>query len=149
MKENRFFGAETPRVLTAMAALLLSFGLVLAGCASSGTGSPDGVANLTAQAAKLAKDINALRAGRAVVNGGTVTLTGWAGLKTDLTVPEGVTLDLTAEGTALELQDGAVLTVNGTVKTSGHGDHGRGWVEGSLRVGDGAAVIAGGGTINL
>jgi hypothetical protein len=32
MKENRFFGAKTPRVLTAMAALLLSFGLVLAGC---------------------------------------------------------------------------------------------------------------------
>jgi hypothetical protein len=83
------------------------------------------------------------------VNGGTVTLSGWASLKTALTVPEGVTLDLTEEGAALELQDGAVLTVNGTVNATGHGDHGQGWVEGSLRMGDGTAVIAGTGTINL
>jgi hypothetical protein len=32
---------------------------------------------------------------------------------------------------------------------TGHGDHGTGWVEGSLRMGDGAAVIAGTGTISL
>jgi hypothetical protein len=41
------------------------------------------------------------------------------------------------------------LTVNGTVNATGHGDHGKGWVEGSLRMGDGEAVIAGTGTINL
>ncbi|MDR2363398.1 MAG: hypothetical protein LBD65_03175, partial [Spirochaetaceae bacterium] len=123
--------------------------VVVMGCASAPTNPGGGNNDGTAQAAKLAKDLNALRAGRAVVKGGTVTLSGRAELKTALTVPEGVTLDLTQEGAALELQDGAVLTVNGTVKTSGHGDHGKGWVEGSLRVGDGAAVIAGGGTINL
>jgi hypothetical protein len=59
-------------------------------------------------------------------------------------VPEGVTLDLTAKDAALELQDGAVLTVNGTVNATGHGK-GRG----SFHVGDGAAVIAGTGVINL
>jgi sugar lactone lactonase YvrE len=48
MKENRFFGAETPRVLTAMAALLLSFGLVLAGCPmGSGGGNGGGPAVTT------------------------------------------------------------------------------------------------------
>jgi hypothetical protein len=94
-------------------------------------------------AAKLAKDLNAAK------TGGTVTLSGWAGLNTALTVPEGVTLDLTQEGATLELQDGAVLTVNGTVRVTGHGDHGKGHVEGSLRVGDGVAVINGSGTISL
>jgi hypothetical protein len=78
-----------------------------------------------------------------------VTLTDWAGLKTALTVPKGVTLDLTVDGAALELQDGAVLTVNGTVNATGHDDHGKGWGEGSLRTGDGTAVIAGTGTIYL
>jgi hypothetical protein len=130
--------------LTGMAALLLSFGLTLAGCASNGTGSTGGIANETAQAAKLAADINALEAA-----GGTVRVTDRVEIKTALTVPEGVTLDLTAEGALLELQDGAVLTVNGTVNATGHGDHGEGWVEGSLRIGDGAAVINGSGTINL
>jgi hypothetical protein len=118
--------------------------IVLMGCASTptnpgGGGDNDG----TAQAAKLAKDLNAAKPGS------TVTLSGRAGLKTALTVSEGVTLDLTQEGAILELQDGAVLTVNGTVNATGHGDHGTGWVEGSLRTGDGAAVIAGTGTISL
>jgi hypothetical protein len=123
----------------------MTFSLVLAGCASTG-GTKDPTA---AQAKQLAADINAIKAGKAKVNGATVTLTGWAGLQTALTVPAGATLDLTAEGAALELQDGAVLTVNGTVNATGHGDHGKGWVEGSLRVGDGKATINGSGTINL
>jgi hypothetical protein len=41
------------------------------------------------------------------------------------------------------------LTVDGTVNATGHGDHGEGWVEGSLRMGDGEAVINGSGTIYL
>jgi hypothetical protein len=41
------------------------------------------------------------------------------------------------------------LTVNGTVNATGHGDHGKGWVEGSLRIGDGAAVINGSRTLYL
>jgi hypothetical protein len=122
---------------------------VLMGCASSGTAIAEtnsnagGTGTEDGGVEQLAADL-----GKAV-NGGTVTLSGWAGLKTALTVPEGVTLDLTGDGAALELQDGAVLTVNGTVNTTGHGDHGKGWIEGSLRMGDGAAVIAGKGNINL
>ncbi|MDR1468365.1 MAG: hypothetical protein LBT00_03635, partial [Spirochaetaceae bacterium] len=136
------------RVTWGIPAALLAFAVVLGGCASAPTNSGGG-GNNAAAAAKLAKDLNAIKAGSAKVSGGTVTLSDRVGLKKALTVPEGVTLDLTAEGAALELEDGAVLTVNGTVKTSGHGDHGKGWVEGSLRVGDGAAVINGSGTINL
>ena len=64
-------------------------------------------------------------------------------------MPAGVTLDLTADGVKFELRDGAELTVDGTVNTSGHGDHGKGWVEGGLRIGDGATVINGSGTIRL
>jgi hypothetical protein len=62
-------------------------------------------------------------------------------LETALTVPAGVTIDLTQE--TLQLADNAGLMVN----AMGHGDHDKGW--GSLRVDDGAAVIAGTGTINL
>jgi hypothetical protein len=113
--------------------------VVLIGCASSGTAIAEtnsnagGTGTEDGGAVQLATDL-----GKAV-NGGTVTLSGWAGLKTALTVPEGVTLDLTADGAVLELQDGAVLTVNGTVNATGR----------VLHVGDGAVVIAGTGTINL
>jgi hypothetical protein len=116
----------------------------VAGCATVG-GAID-----TAAAKQLAADLNAIKAGSAKVDGATVTLTDNARLENAaLTVPEGVTLDLTAEGAALELRDGAVLTVDGTVNALGHGDHGKGWVEGSLRMGNGAAVINGSGTIRL
>jgi hypothetical protein len=125
----------------------MAFSLVLAGCATT-VGTEDPTA--AAQAEQLAADLNAIKAGCATVNAATVTLTGGIGLTdTGLTVSKGVTLDLTADGAALELQDGAVLTVNGTVNATGHGDHGKGWVDGSLRIGNGAAVINGSGTINL
>jgi hypothetical protein len=39
--------------------------------------------------------------------------------------------------------------VNGTVNTCGHGDQGKGWVDGGLCVEDGTTVINGNGTINL
>jgi hypothetical protein len=122
-------------------ALVFVFGLVLAGCATGGGGAES-------SAEKLAADINAIEAEKTTVSGGTVTLTGWAGLNTALTVPEGVTLDLTQDGATLELQDGAVLTVNGTMNATGYGNHGKGWAQGSLRSG-GTAVIAGTGTIYL
>jgi hypothetical protein len=126
--------------------------MVLVGCASSGTAvaeTKDNFPGKDLDAAKLAEDINAIEAGKAAVSGGTVTFTGGVRLETGLTVPEGVTLDLTADGAEIELRDGAVLTVNGTVNAAGHGDHGKGWVEGSLRVEDGAATINGSGTIYL
>jgi hypothetical protein len=125
--------------------------ITFAGCATTPDNGGGGrqFKDPAAAAAKLAANINAVKAGSAKANGDTVTLSGWVGLKKRLTVPEGVTLDLTAEGTALELQDGAALTVNGTVNARGHGNHGSGWVEGSLRVGDGAALIDGTGTVYL
>jgi hypothetical protein len=129
-----------------ISALLLVFVLVgFAGCAS--TGGTDGP---NAAAKRLVADINAIEAGKATVSGDTVTLTGGIRLENAaLAVPAGVTLDLTADGAVLELQDGAVLTVNGTVNATGHGDHGKGWVEGSLRTYGDTATINGSGTISL
>jgi hypothetical protein len=104
--------------------------------------------------ARLVANINAVKAGSATANGSTVRLESAITVPEGVTleVPEGVTLDLTAKDAALVLRDGVVLTVNGTVNATGHGDHGDGWgwVEGSLRAYyHGAAVIAGTGVINL
>jgi hypothetical protein len=87
--------------------------------------------------------------GKVTVNGDTVKLTGNVWVEKALTVPEGITLDLTTDEVRLFLKDGATLTVNGTVNARGHGDFGRGWVEGSLSIEDGATVINGSGTIYL
>ena len=123
----------------------MAFASVLAGCATSG-GSET---SPTLETEQLAADLNTIKAGSATIDGGTVRLTGEVYLTTSLTVPAGVTLDLMAEGVKFELQDGAELTVDGTVNTSGHGDQGKGWVEGGLCIGRGIAVINGSGTIHL
>jgi hypothetical protein len=69
---------------------------------------------------KLAADINAIEAGKATVSGDAVTLTGGVRLENAaLTVPSGVTLDLTKE--TLHLGNGATLTVNGTVNAKAEG----------------------------
>ncbi|MDR1972081.1 MAG: hypothetical protein LBQ46_09180, partial [Treponema sp.] len=122
MKTKHFFNAVM------MAALIAAIFFVLAACAGLATGG-------AAAAARLAADFNAVKAGSAKADGGTVTLSGGVSLETalavsagvTLSVPTGVTLDLTAEGAALGLKDGAVLTVDGTVNARGHGDHGKGW----------------------
>jgi hypothetical protein len=151
MKTRHFFNTVT-------AALIAALFLMLTGCATTVYGNTTGD---SAAVAQLAVDINANEVARALgdkatVNGDTITLTGdvtlTGGLRLEnaaLIVPSGVTLDLTADGAMLELRDGAVLTVNGTVNATGHGDHGKGWVEGSLRIDDGATVINGSGTIYL
>jgi hypothetical protein len=114
------FMKKSTLFLTGMAALLLSFGLILAGCVSNGTGSTGDVANETGAAAKLAADINALEAGKATASGDAVTLTGGVRLENAaLTVPSGVTLDLTKE--TLQLGNGATLTVEGTVNAKAGG----------------------------
>jgi hypothetical protein len=141
LKINRFFTA----VMAALIALVFS---VLAGCASTGAAT-GGVTPDPAAAARLAKAINAVKAGSAKASGGTVTLSGEVWLQKDLAVSAGVILDLTADGAALGLKDGAVLTVNGTVNARGHGDHGNGWVDGGLRVDNGATAVNGSGTIRL
>jgi hypothetical protein len=107
MKTKYFFNV----VMAALIAVIFS---VLTGCATSGDGEDQ-----AALAAKLAADLNAVKAGSAEVNGGTVTLTEDIRLETVLTVPEGVTLDLTKE--TLQLGNGAALTVNGVVNAKAEG----------------------------
>jgi hypothetical protein len=85
----------------------------------------------------------------AKANGSTVTLTDGVDVVKSLTVPAGVTLDLTTlpDNRSLSLKNGAILTVNGTVNARGDSGHG-----GSLNI-DSAkanpATINGSGTINL
>jgi hypothetical protein len=116
----------------------MALALVLTGCATtvgSGTSAiPD------QQAEQLAVDLNAIKAESAVVEGATVRLTDEVRLTSSLTVPAGVTLDLTKEG--LELGDNAVFTVNGTVRAKDEG----------VKIDSAAAnpvVINGSGTIRL
>jgi hypothetical protein len=95
----------------------MAFGLLLAGCPGAGTGTGSGgMENPSAavQAAQLAADINAIKPGIAKVNGTTITLTGRLTLKTDLTVPQGVTLDVTADSSSIKAEG---ATVNGTTET--------------------------------
>jgi hypothetical protein len=103
MKTKHFFNA----VMAALIAVIFS---VLTGCATGtggGTGDP------------AAADINAIEVGKATVSGDTVTLAGGVRLITALTIPEGVTLDLTKE--TLQLGDNAIFTVNGTVNAKAEG----------------------------
>jgi hypothetical protein len=92
----------------------IAFGLVVAGCASSGgangptTAVPPTATGPAAGAVQLAADINAIEADSATVSGTTVTLAGrFVWLQTDLTVPLGVTLDVTAGGARLGLGSSA------------------------------------------
>jgi hypothetical protein len=112
MKTKYFFNA----VMAVLIAVIFS---VLMGCASAGTETGDAVEEDPAAAEQLAADINALEAGKAVLSGATVTLTGEVRLTTSLTVPTGVTLDLTRE--ALKLGENAILTVYGTVNAKAGG----------------------------
>jgi hypothetical protein len=68
-------------------------------------------------AAALSAELNAIASGSATVEGATVTLTDTIsiGSASGLTVPAGVTLDVTADNAVLKLETGAALTVNGTV----------------------------------
>jgi hypothetical protein len=111
MKTKHFFNM----VMAALIAVIFS---VLSGCP---TGNDDPTAEELAE--QLAADINAVEAGSAAVNGTLVKLAGdtFVAIPIALTVPAGVTLDVTADGAALGLGSQAVdntpvtLTVNGTV----------------------------------
>jgi hypothetical protein len=119
-------------------ALVFVFGLVLAGCASAYKEGP--ASDINAAAEKLASDINAIKPGSAEVNGSTVTLTEDVRLETTLTVPLGVTLDLTKE--TLHLANNTIFTVEGMV--NGKGD--------SINidsVAENPATVNGSGTIQL
>jgi hypothetical protein len=130
----------------------MAFGLVLAGCDTSGGAEVDPLAEQDpVAAAQLADELNTIKAGFAKVNGATVTLTGGFTPAAGLTVPKGVTLDLTAHGAAIMLRD-ATLTVNGTVNTAydyGTTPSGGTWNAPSIRLEDSAtsATIEGSGTI--
>jgi hypothetical protein len=119
-------------------ALAFVFGLVPAGCA---TGGGDAEPSQEEQAERLASNINTIEAGKATVNGDTVTLTGGVRLENAaLTVPSGVTLDLTKE--TLRLGNNAALTVDGAVDAKAEGIN----VDGAAAS---PATINGSGTINL
>jgi hypothetical protein len=139
MKKNKFLAFG-------ILAMVIIFVLVgFAGCGSTPqAGRGNGVS-----AAPTATDLVRALDGKATVNGSTVTLTADVLVEKNLTTPEGVTLDLTKDGARLILGNNATLTVNGKVNARGHGDQGKGWVEGGLSIDNGAATINGSGTINL
>ena len=129
-------------------AVILTLTLTLTACTTAQTGGTFGGGNAPATtAAQLARQLNAMHEGSARVSGDTVTLTRNIPIQRNLTVPEGVTLDLTGDW-GLWIHD-MTLTVNGTVNARGGGDHGNGWEDGGLNINDGATVINGNGTINL
>ena len=94
---------------------------LLAACASAQTGNATGGGTGNASpttapttAAQLARELNAMNEGSARASGNTVTLTRGTGVQRDLTIPAGVTLELTGDG-GLWLHNNVTLTVNGTV----------------------------------
>ncbi|MDR3249056.1 MAG: hypothetical protein LBT39_09765, partial [Treponema sp.] len=129
-------------------ALVLAFGLALTGCpdlngggdGGNGGGGGGGPYEDPVAAAKLAADINAIKPGSAELSGAKVTIIDDVGIENGLTVPEGVTLDVTADGAALTLRD-STLTVNGKVNAGPQ----------YIRLDDTAslATINGSGTIHL
>jgi hypothetical protein len=113
------FNMKTKKFPVLLGTLIIgmAFGLLLAGCPGAGTGTgSEGMENPSAavQAAQLAADINAIKPGIAKVNGTTITLTGRLTLKTNLTVPQGVTLDVTADSSSIKAEG---ATVNDTTVT--------------------------------
>jgi hypothetical protein len=128
MKTKHFFNVV-------MAALTAVFFSVLAGCATSNDPGNDGPTAATELATALGGE------SKATVNGDTVTLTGGVRLENAaLTVPSGVTLDLTKE--TIQLGDNAIFTVNGTVNAKAGGIN----VDSAAA---GSATINGSGTISL
>ena len=130
------------------ATMLIILSLTLTTCATAQAGNATTGTGATT-AAQLAAALNAMNEGSARASGDTVTLTKGTNIPRDLTVPAGVTLDLTAlpDNDSLNLRDGVTLTVNGTVNVrGGWGNTGHG---GSLNIDNGAVVINGNGTINL
>jgi hypothetical protein len=129
MAKKHFFKAPQGAVALALV-LALGFGLVDAWCANP----PDD----PAAAEKLAADINAIKRGSANASGAEVTVTGSVEIKNGLTVPQGVTLTVTADKAALGLRNSA-LTVNGTVNAGTN----------HIQVKASWATIDGSGTIRL
>jgi hypothetical protein len=137
------FYMKKTRFALGMLIIGMAFSLVLAGCATTGGTEDPTTEELAAQ---LAADINAMEGqsegsvGSTEVNGATVTITGgFVDVRIDLTVPAGVTLDVTEDG-YLGLHD-VILTVNGTVNANSN----------HVRLEDTAswATINGSGTIYL
>ncbi|GHV73538.1 hypothetical protein AGMMS49940_08400 [Spirochaetia bacterium] len=105
MKNKLFFAGLLITILTII--------FVVAGCDNT-TGGGGGPTPTPAE--QLATDLNKIEAGSATVDGATVKIASdkFVWLQNDLTVPAGVTLDVTANDAALGLGD-VTLTVNGVV----------------------------------
>jgi hypothetical protein len=135
-KKSLFFGIMV---------LALVFGLLAAGCtAPTDPTDTTGPVEFTdsAAAARLAAEINGIKPGSAELSGATVTIKGgddgFVYIDNGLTVPRGVTLNVTENGAALGLGD-TTLTVNGTVNAGSN----------HIRLEDSQALINGSGTIYL
>jgi hypothetical protein len=124
----------------------MAFSLALAGCPIDDDGGDEGGPSVEELANPLAADINNRPkssegdTGRAEANGSIVTLKGgFIDVRTNLTVPAGVTLDVTTDG-HLGLYD-MTLTVNGTANVNSN----------RIRLEDTATygIIKGNGTIYL
>jgi len=120
--------------------------------AAAAKSDPAAAAKLAQAANLLAAEINAVSDGCATANGGTVSLTRGVEVKKTLTVPAGVTLDLTGYGArgdnaSLELQNGAVLTVNGTINTMASRIYLGGNARSAAINGSGTIILKGGGSL--
>jgi len=103
----------TIAIFTLAAASLSANGTTDQTPSPSNNGSPAATPQITT-AAQLAAELNAMNNGSVQLDGNTVTLTRIIGeIQRNLTVPEGVTLEITDDG-ALYFYN-AALTVNGTV----------------------------------
>jgi hypothetical protein len=138
-KKHSFFGT----LIMGMA-----FAPVLAGCPT--TGGSETPPTPGEQAEQLAAELNAITVGIATAAGASVKLTGDVWLNRDLTVPAGVTLDVTGAALGLGSYASSVnnvtLTVNGTI-IAGHSAEG--WNDIRLEDNAVAATINGNGTIRL
>ncbi|MDR1802042.1 MAG: hypothetical protein LBQ94_00410 [Treponema sp.] len=92
-------------------AVILTLTLATCATAQAGNATTTGGSNTTT-AAQLAAALDALNGGTRV-SGNTVTLTRNVGVQGNLTVPAGVTLELTEDGGIYLMRDNITLTVNG------------------------------------
>ena len=124
------------------ATMLIILTLTLTTCATAQAGNATTGTGATT-AAQLAAALNAMNEGSARASGDTVTLTRNVGVQGNLTVPAGVTLELTGDSGIWIQRDNVTLTVNGTVNTPSNRI---GFDSGSSAR---TMIINGNGTINL
>jgi hypothetical protein len=123
MKNKQFF--------TGLTALVLSIGLVLAGCDNGSTDDDPSGPTAAELATALAAELNALTPGAATATDATVEVTGSVTVTSTVTVPSGVTLNVTCTS-GLEVASSGNVTVNGILCFTGNDANGH--INGTLTV---------------